>query len=108
MKAWRLMVWDVPEPLTALLSRFSFERTRKNPSNWYRVFDPAKDKDAAVKARQHLLDAGLKGSWSQVDRKPPRQTFNAAHKPQHSHSFGYTDFSKPNVSQGWRMKQRRK
>ena len=108
MKDWRLMVWDVPEPLAALLSRFGFKQTRNKPSNWYRVFDPATDKETAVVVRQHLLEAGLKGSWSQVDRKPVRQTFNGTYKPKHSHNFGYTDFSKPNVSQGWRMKQRRK
>lgn len=75
MKAWRLMVWTVPDRLSALLERHGFRPTKKNPSNWWRLFDPTRpeDKIFAEQVRTDLMAAGLKGKWSEVT-VPVRQT----------------------------------
>lgn len=66
---WRLMVWDVPDRLGGLLSRLGFRQTKKNAAHWWRIFDPSRpgDKAFAEKCKAELIDAGLKGSWSQVE-----------------------------------------
>jgi hypothetical protein len=66
---WRLMVWDVPDRLTGLTARLGFGATKKNPSNWWRTFDPAIDKAKAVMIREALLNAGLKGSWQRLESR---------------------------------------
>ena len=80
-KVWRLMVWDVPEGLNALLSRHRFKPTKKNPRNWWRIFDPAQDREAAEQIRAELLDAGLKGSWSKVTASVRQMAAHASPRP---------------------------
>lgn len=68
---WRLMIFDVPDRLSGLLARLGFRATKKSPSHWWRVFDPATDKEAAEVARHDLLAAGLEGRWSRVEAPRP-------------------------------------
>lgn len=106
---WRLMVWDVPDRLGGLLSRHGFLPTKKNPKNWWRIFDPASPTDKALAARckAELTAAGLKGSWQEVKKKtftPPR----GKHVPRPSREgFGGRLNARP-VSGAWRRKTRRR
>lgn len=70
-KVWRLMVWDVPDRLGALMGRLGFRPTRKNHAHYWRIFDPnaPADKVFAERCRAELLAAGLKGSWQQIDKR---------------------------------------
>lgn len=70
--AWLLTVFAVPHSLGGLLARLGFRQTRANRDHWYRIFDPATDKEAASAARAALLDAKLKGRWKKISR-PARQ-----------------------------------
>ena len=77
------MIFDAPDRHGGLLERLGFRPTKKNPAHWWRTYNPATDREAAQYARQELLQAGLKGKWSEVeDNKqayPPRP--NGPSKP---------------------------
>lgn len=107
---WRLMVWNVPDNLHALLYRFGFRPARKNPQHWWRLFDPRReaDREFATRVRGELIAAGLKGKWQQVGpvSYKPRKAYRGGPKPKPS--YGYTDFARHNTAPGsWRVKKRR-
>jgi hypothetical protein len=78
-----LLVWSVPDRLSALLQRHGFKPTKKNPQHWWRLFQPELEADP-LKLREttkhilgHLRAAGLEFSWRQVpatERRPPKPT----------------------------------
>lgn len=67
MSKWLLVVFDVPDRHAALLGRLGFRPTKKNPANWWHIYNPKTDHDAADYAREQLRAAGLKGKWLQVE-----------------------------------------
>lgn len=100
---WLLTVFNVPDRLTGLTARYSFRQSRKNPRNWWRAFRSG-ERDLADEIRAHLLLAKLKGRWQRIDRMPgtpdPGRKYHARK--------GLIDFSRHNVSQGWRRKAARR
>lgn len=104
MSGWRLMIWDVPESLTALLTRLHFTQTRKNPRNWYRIFEATDAaREVATVCRHHLLAAGLKGSWKRIAQRSPAPP----KAPHHSGGFGGALNARPTAGT-WRRKARRR
>lgn len=113
-KVWRLMVWDVHDCFGGVLSRLGFRQTKKNPKNWWRIFDPAApaDKTFAERCKAVILAAGLKGSWQQVEHKifTPRPSRGTARKfdkhppPPGCEGFGGKLNAQP-ISGSWRMKK---
>lgn len=100
-KVWRLMVFGVPDRLAAAVTRLGFRPTQKNPSNFWRTFNP-QTKGARKTARNTLAtlnDAGLANRrWDQVEAIDTSKQ-----------SFGYTNFAQHNRTPGaYRLKQRRK
>lgn len=56
-----------------LLEILGFARTRKNPRNWWRIYDP-NDAGSRAHARKSVLalkNLGIKAVWKQVDPSPP-------------------------------------
>lgn len=115
-KVWRLMIWDAPQNLAALLGRHGFRPTKKNKRNWWRIFDPANDREAAATIRIELRDAGLKGSWGQVtasvrqiaDGNPPRpvtKKFREHVSRSNREGFGGALNARP-IAGTWRRKTR--
>lgn len=117
---WRLMVWDVPDRFGGLLARLGFHATKKNPDNWWRIFDPATPADKsfaercrAERCRAEILALGLKGSWQQVERRvfaparPLRQSKKfERHAPRPTREgFGGKLNARP-ISGSWRRKTR--
>lgn len=107
MKAWLVMVWDVPDRLGGMAARLGLRQSSKNPKNWWIKFDPANAgaKPLAEKVRAELLAAGLSGSWRQVEDDAPkmRRPYHKRHTP----ASTYTPIIQGNDAGRWKHEQER-
>lgn len=106
MKVWRLMVFGVPENLSGLMERLRFKPTKKNPRNWWRIFDATdqieKQRETAKHTVELLKDAGLQPRWDQVEH------IQQPHRDGNSDSgFGHSLNARP-IAGSWRRNTRHK
>ena len=72
---WRLMLFGITKRQGLVAKRLGFRQTKKNPRNWWRVFDPKTEppyEDLAAKILSDLRKVGkINTSLQQVPRQVP-------------------------------------
>lgn len=108
MKVSRLIVFDVPDRLGGLMERLRFRPTIKNPSHWYRLFNPALPgvHQEARRVLAHLNTAGLdRRKWAMVGHELSSQVMEIW-QPENQ-GFGGALNATP-ITGRWRVKIKRK
>jgi hypothetical protein len=108
-KVWLLIVWKVNARQSGLMSRLKLQKSRKNPSTFWRTY-PQGNREQVIVAIKILREAGMHGTAKLSEAPTPARLIGlkTAHLPKcNREGFGAALNARP-IAGSWSRKTRHK